>query len=408
MIIPVANPARQNALLAPELMDATQEVMRSGQYILGHYVRKFEQEFASYHGARHCLGVNSGSDALYLALRAAEVGIGDEVIVPASTFVATAEAVARTGAFPVFCDITEDGRDLIDVSKIKGLITPKTKAVIPVHLHGYVCDMKSIMDIAADHSLVVIEDCAQATGASVIIGDKRYAAGSMGHIGCFSFFPTKNLGCLGDGGAIITNEDGIAQEIEALRQHGGAKNNPHFIGVNSRLDGIQAAYLSVKLPFLDEWNAMRRALSERYNNAFEKYANADPVFNYLLGEGIAHGAPITSKLPMRFNGKIKLPNLDHDAVFHHYSMRVPIEMRDDLIAYLASHDIGAMAYYPWALNKVRAYEIFGESHVPVAEAQALTNLSLPLFPEMNSYEQERVVYWFVEGVKELWQAKEVN
>jgi len=393
MIIPISNPGIQNTLLAPELLDITQKVIYSGEYIIGKWLKKFQFDFAQYHGVKYCLGVNSGTDALNLALRAVEVGPGDEVIVPAMTFVATAEAVAKTGAKPVLCDITNDGKDLIDVSLIPSLITERTKAIIPVHLHGYMCDMKAIMDIAADHNLVVIEDCAQATGASVIIGNKRYYAGTLGHIGCFSFFPTKNLGCLGDGGAIITNEDDVAAEIEELRQHGGAKNNPKVVGENSRLDGIQAAYLSLKLDFLDEWNAVRKVNAQYYREAFANYAIQNPDFGRFLGEQI-----------------VLCPESD-ECVYHHFMVRIESNLknhsyrdfRDLMIKKLAVRDIGAMSYYPLDIGSITAYK--EQRAYPRAEKQSCTNLGLPMYPELTKSEIYHVVAWFVDIAIKLYNEK---
>lgn len=394
MIIPISNPGLQNTLLAPELLDVTQKVIYSGQYIIGQWLKKFQFDFAQYHGVNYCLGVNSGTDALNLALRATEIGPGDEVIVPAMTFVATAEAVAKTGAKPVLCDITNDGKDLIDVSLIPSLITERTKAIIPVHLHGYMCDMKAIMDIAADHNLVVIEDCAQATGASMIIGDKRYYAGTLGHIGCFSFFPTKNLGCIGDGGAIITNEDAVAAEIEELRQHGGAKNNPKVVGENSRLDGLQAAYLSLKLDFLDEWNAARKANAQHYRAAFRNHAIKNPEFARLLDEYIT------------------LCPESEECVYHHFMVCVESNlvshshrgMRDALIKELAVRDIGAMAYYPLAIGDIHAYFDAVKAY-PNAQKQSGTNIGLPMYPELTKSEIAYVVSWFVDIVTKLYEAR---
>lgn len=387
MIIPISNPALQNTLLAPELLDATQNVIRSGEYILGQHVKRFEMAFSMYTGAKHCLGVNSGTDALYLALRACGVEAGHEVIVPAMTFVATAEAVARTGAWPVFCDIQNDGRDLIDIDKMKELITERTKAIIVVHLHGYVCEMTEIMDIAADHNIAVIEDCAQATGASTIIGDKRYYAGTMGHVGCFSFFPTKNLGAIGDGGCIITNEDEVAKEVEMLRQHGGAKNNPKYIGENSRLDGLQAAYLTIKLDFLDEWNASRKAIAQRYQENFLNLDRNSKTFNLMFPKS---GYP-----------SILMAPLDDDCVYHHYSMTVPTYMRNDLVSYLHNKNIGAMVYYPHMIPAIEAYQKYGRADCKNAFYQSQSTISLPMYPELTKKEVQYIVQWFAAGVEEL-------
>src|SRR5574344_192757 len=263
-MIPIFDSKRQYAKIGADVEKAVCDVLRSGAYILGPNAKALEQELADFFGTKYSVGLNSGTDALHLALRALDIGAGDEVITVAFTFVATAEAIGIVGAKPVFCEIHEDTFDM-DASSIEKLITPRTKAIIPVHLYGQHCDMDTIMAIAKKHNLHVIEDCAQAIGATY----KGKMVGSFGDFGCLSFYPTKNLGGMGDGGLIMTSDEKLRDRVIALRNHGGAVRYHHDeIGVNSRLDEIQAAILRVKLPYIDEWNAARKANAEYYNELF--------------------------------------------------------------------------------------------------------------------------------------------
>src|SRR5574344_353914 len=263
-MIPILDLTRQYKEIGEEAEKAVVEVMRSGQYILGKHNKGLQEELEKFIGVKHAVALNSGTDALHLALRALDIGKDDEVITTAFTFVATAEAIGIVGAKPVFVDIDKDTFN-IDAEKIENAITPKTKAIIPVHLYGQPCDMEAIMDIAKRHNLFVIEDCCQAIGAK--IGDKM--VGSFGDVGCFSFFPTKNLGAMGDGGLLTTNSQLIKDRVIALRNHGGAVRYYHDeIGVNSRLDEVQAAILRVKFKHIEEWNKKRRQNAYRYNEFF--------------------------------------------------------------------------------------------------------------------------------------------
>src|SRR5574344_932318 len=265
-MIPILDLTRQYKEIGEEAEKAVVEVMRSGQYILGKHNKGLQEELAKYIGVNHAVALNSGTDALHLALRALDIGKGDEVITTAFTFVATAEAIGIVGATPVFVDINSDTFN-IDPQAIENAITPKTKAIIPVHLYGQPCDMDAIMDIAKRHNLYVIEDCCQAIGAEY----KGKKVGTFGDIGCYSFFPTKNLGAMGDGGLVTTNSEYLKDRIIALRNHGGAVRYHHDeIGVNSRLDEIQAAILRVKLPYIDSWNVKRRERASIYNELFAK------------------------------------------------------------------------------------------------------------------------------------------
>ena len=266
-MIPILDTKRQYKQIQDEVEKNVLDVLRSGSYILGKYNKELEAKMQEYIGVKHCVTLNSGTDALHLALRALDIGKGDEVITVAFTFVATTEAIGIVGATPVFVDIDNDTFD-IDPKLIEEKITPKTKAIIPVHLYGQPCQMDVICDIAKRYNLYVIEDCAQAIGAKF----KGQTVGSFGDIGCFSFYPTKNLGAMGDGGMISTNSEYLKNRIIALRNHGGAVRYYHDeIGVNSRLDEIQAAILNVKFKYINEWNKKRRENAYRYNELFAPY-----------------------------------------------------------------------------------------------------------------------------------------
>ncbi|MEQ8956628.1 MAG: DegT/DnrJ/EryC1/StrS family aminotransferase, partial [Coleofasciculus sp. C2-GNP5-27] len=259
--IPPIDLARQYQRIENQVSAAVQEILISGRYVGGLPVQGFEEQLAAYMNTSECVACNSGTDALYLALRALQIGSGDEVITTPFTFIATAEVITRVGATPIFVDIDPQTFNL-DVDQIAAAITPKTKAILPVHLFGQPVDMTAIMDIAQTHGLVVIEDCAQATGAEWA-GQK---VGSIGHIGCFSFFPTKNLGACGDGGAVITNDPTLAATIRMLREHGMRDRYHHeATGINSRLDALQATILQIKLGYLDQWNQTRSQIADRYH-----------------------------------------------------------------------------------------------------------------------------------------------
>lgn len=385
-MIPISNVKRQNIEMAPEIMSAIQEVLYSGQYIKGHYLSQFEMQFSEYTGTDYCIGVNSGTDALFIAMKAAGIGPGDEVITSAMTFTATGQAIARTGAKPVFVDIKDDGRDLIDPALFQKAITDKTKAVIPVHMHGFMCDMEQIMKIAESHKILVIEDCAQATGAyqtkkHPIIGHQKSGmAGGIGHIGCFSFFPTKNLGAIGDGGAIVTNDRNIASMAFDYREHGGPKNNPHVVGYNSRLDPLQAAILSAKLPMLDEWNARRSKIAADYLETIQLLVDqTSGAFSHLFE--IPDVRPIGS-------------------VHHHFPIRLKdVATRQALTSYMSEKDIEIIQYYPTILPLQEPfdgdYDLWIKSN---AYKQSLLNISLPICHSMTSAEVKHVAYWFCKSL----------
>ena len=358
-MIPILDSKRQYAKIGREIEKEINEVLASGSYILGKHNKAFQTEFADFIGTKFSVGLNSGTDALHLALRALNIGRGDEVITTAFTFVATASAIGLAGATPVFVDINPDTFN-IDANKIEAAITPKTKAVIPVHLYGQPAEMDKIMDIAKRHNLKVVEDCCQAIGAEYN-GQK---VGSFGDFGCFSFYPTKNLGGMGDGGMITCNDENLFNRILALRNHGGAVRYYHDeLGVNSRLDEIQAAILRVKMPYVNEWNRQRRENAYRYNKMFEKYPEI-----------------LTPK------------EVDNSyCVYHQYTIR--IENRDEVHKLLQENGIGAMIYYPVPLHLQKLHKELGykEGDLPLAEKDTKLVMSLPMFPEITEEEQQTVV-----------------
>ena len=366
-MIPILDLKRQYKQIGAEVEREVLKVLRDGPYILGPNVKQLEQNFADYCETKYAISLNSGTDALHLALRALDIGKGDEVITVAFTFIATTESVEIVGATPVFVDIDENTFN-INANEIENKITPRTKAIMPVHLYGQPCDMDIIMDIAKRHNLYVIEDCCQAIGATY----KGKKVGSFGDIGCYSFYPTKNLGGMGDGGMAITNSTYLKDRMLALRNHGGAVRYYHDeIGVNSRLDEIQAAILNVKIRYIDEWNKKRRENAYRYNELFEKY---DEV--------------ITPK------------ELDNTyCVYHQYTVKVP--NRDEVHKYLLDNGVGAMIYYPVPLHLQKAHAHLGykEGDFPKTEKNNKMVLSLPMFPELTYEEQKTIVETVVKAIE---------
>ena len=366
-MIPIFDSKRQYAQIGEAAEKAVCEVMRSGSYILGANTKALEQELADYIGCKYTIGLNSGTDALHLALRALDIGAGDEVITTAFTFVATAEAIGIVGAKPVFVDIDSDTFN-IDPAKIEEAITPNTKAIIPVHLYGQPCDMDRIMDIAKRHNLHVIEDCCQAIGSSY----KGQKVGTFGDFGCYSFYPTKNLGTMGDGGLLTTNSEALKDRVIALRNHGGAVRYHHDeIGVNSRLDEIQAAILRVKLPYIDEWNAARKANAEYYNELFK---DCEDVVT-----------------PVELH--------DTKCIYHQYTVKIP--NRDAVHKMLQENGIGAMLYYPVPLHmqKVHKYLNIPENSLPNTVENTKLVISLPMFPELTREEQQTVAKTLIDCIK---------
>ena len=359
MRVPILDTKRQYEAIGKEVEEKVVEVLRSGSYILGQNNKALEEDFAKYCDCKHAVALNSGTDALHLALRALDIGAGDEVITVAFTFVATTEAIGIVGANPVFVDIDPDTFN-IDVDKIESLITPKTKAILPVHLYGQPCDMDKIMDIAKRHNLYVIEDCCQAVGATY----KGKKVGSFGDIGCYSFYPTKNLGTMGDGGMAVTNDETLKNRMIALRNHGGAIRYYHDeIGVNSRLDEIQAAILRVKMPHIDSWNQKRRENAYRYNKLFAQYPEIET--------------------PKELD--------DTYCVYHQYTIK--IENRDEVHKLLQENGVGAMIYYPVPLHLQKVHEHLNvkEGSLPITEENTKLVMSLPMFPELTEEEQKYVV-----------------
>ena len=367
---------RQYALLADDIQTAMTAVCTSGQFIKGPVLTAFEHEIAKYLKIPFALGVNSGTDALVLALHAAEIGPGDEVITTAMTFIATAEAISRVGATPIFVDIESDTEG-IKAEDLQSVLTPRTRAILPVHLHGYPCDMQPILAFARAHQLIVIEDCAQSIGALY----QGRATGTLGDIGCFSFFPTKNLGAFGDGGLVVTANPMYQQRLQCLREHGSAvKNIQETLGFNSRLDAIQAAVLQVKLPYLDQWNTQRRQRAADYNQLL---------------------APL--KLPF------KCPPLETKAntysVFHHYILRLQGNLkgkRDTLQARMLHKGVECLSYYPQAMHQQKLYQNrYQAGDFAEAEDCAENGLALPLFPELTSQEQRYIVQQLLISVAEI-------
>ena len=348
--IPILDLRAQYTTLKEEIRSAIDTVLERQHFILGPEVKNLEQEIAKYCGRKYGIGVASGTDALILALKACGIGPGDEVIVPSFTFIATADAVSLLGATPVFADVQPDTFN-IDPAEIEALITSHTKAIVPVHLYGQSADMDPILAVAKAHNLKVVEDTAQALGATY----RGRRTASLGDVGCISFFPSKNLGCYGDGGMVVTDSEEIYRKIVSLRAHGSTKK--YFSeeqGWNSRLDELQAAILRVKLRYLDGWGEQRRAVADRY----------DSLLRYL--------DVIT---PRR--------NDFGSHVFHQYTIRVP--HRDALQKHLAEAGISTMVYYPVPIHLQPIYSHLGynEGDLPETETACKEVLSLPIFPELT-------------------------
>lgn len=340
---------RQFNDIRKEVMEVLAQVLESSQYILGPNVLELEKKIAEYHGVSEAIGVASGTDALHLSIESLGIGEGDEVITTPFTFFATAEAILYTGAMPVFADIEEDTMN-IDPAKIEAKVTGRTKAIIPVHLFGHPADMDQIMEIARRRNLKVIEDCAQSFGAEI----KGKKAGSFGDAGCFSFYPSKNLGAFGDGGMVLLNDHSVSDNIKKLRNHGSKGSYRHeCIGFNSRLDELQAAILLVKFRHVDEYNRKRRENARLYNGML--------------------------------SAKVKKPDgrSGFTNVFHQYTIRTP--KRNDIQKSLKDNGISSVVYYPVPLHLQEALTFMGykKGDFPVAEQAAETVLSLPMYPELE-------------------------
>ncbi|MBI4698518.1 MAG: DegT/DnrJ/EryC1/StrS family aminotransferase [Nitrospirae bacterium] len=353
--IPMLDLTAQFNALRPEIENAVKQILESGHFILGANVEALEKEIAGYHNVKYAVSLASGTDALHLSLRAVGIKEGDEVITTPFTFIAAAEAIAYVGAIPVFADIDKDTLN-IDPSQIEKKITSKTKAIIPVHLFGLPADMDEIMNMARSYDLKVIEDCAQAFGARY----KDKAAGSIGDAGCFSFYPSKNLGAYGDGGMLITNDQGIYEKVRLLRNHGSASAYNHsFIGYNSRLDEIQAAILRIKLRHIDSYNQTRAGLAKLYTSAISSVVQC----------------PVEKD--------------DRNHVYHQYTIRT--NKRAEIKKALEDNAVSSVVYYPIPLHLQQAFSYLGhkKNDFPESDAAASDVLSLPIYPELPP---EKVAY----------------
>lgn len=396
MEVKILDLARQYEKIQEKVEQAVCEQMKSGMYIGGKAVADFEKKFADYIGVKHAISVNSGTDALVIALKALGIKDGDEVITTPFTFFATAETIAMVGAVPVFVDVEEDTYN-IDPDKIEEKITEKTKAILPVHIFGQPVNMERIKQIADKHNLLIIEDACQAVGSK--IGEKKI--GSLGDAGCFSFFPTKNLGAFGDGGMITTNDDTYAIICRAFKEHGMAQNgakaryilqgveddlantvspdglyNPYkyynyLIAYNSRLDAIQARVLDIKLDYLDGFNARRAEIADFYNTELGKCSK---VITPKVKDGVT-------------------------AVWHQYAFRC--EQKDAMGNFLASKGVGSAAFYPVSLHLQKAFEYLGykDGDLPVAEKLTKQTVCLPIFPELT----EEELQYIVKSIKEFFE-----
>ncbi len=358
-MIPFVDLKIQYKSIQDEIRKEVEIVFQNASFILGESVAEFEENFAGFCDSKYCVGVASGTDALYLGLKVLGIGIGDEVITAANTFVATAFAISHTGAKPILADIDPETYN-IDLNKIEERITPNTKAIIPVHLYGCAVDMEKLMNIADRHNLKVIEDACQAHGATW----KGRKVGSFGDIGCFSFYPGKNLGAYGDGGAIITSGDALYEKLKMMRNYGSSKKYYHdFIGYNSRLDTVQAAVLNVKLKHLEDWNNKRIANAMLYNQKLK---------------GV---------------GDIVFPNIENDKshVFHLYVIRT--KKRDELLNYFKENDVQCGIHYPVPIYSLGAYNPLGLTggDYPVTEKYSKEILSLPMFAELTDKQIDTIV-----------------
>jgi dTDP-4-amino-4,6-dideoxygalactose transaminase len=358
MKIPLIDLKAQYNTISEELDREVLKVLASGEYVLGENVLHFEKAFADYIGVNYAISLASGTDALTISLKALKIAPGDEVITTPFTFFATAESIAAVGAIPVFVDVDPYTFN-IDPSKIEEKITPKTKAIIPVHIFGQPADMDDLLYIAKKHNLYIIEDACQAIGSDY----KSRKIGSLGDMAAFSFFPTKNLGCAGDGGMIVTNKESLAMLAKDLRNHGSKKKYYHDrIGFNSRLDSIQAAILNTKLKYIDTWNNKRILNAEFY-----------------------HKKIINNKFIKPINNK------DRKHVYHLYLLQCT--ERDKAISYLKSNSIAAGIYYPLPLHLQKAFSNlrYMEGNFPVAEALCKNNLAIPIYPELTELQKKFIV-----------------
>jgi len=357
---------RQYTKIKSQVDAAIGEVLESSAFINGGAVQKFAGDLQTYLGSRHVIPCANGTDALQIAMMALGLEPGDEVITPSFTFIATAEVIALLRLKPVFVDV-DPQTYCLDVAAIEKAITPKTKAIVPVHLYGHVADMEPLMALAAKHNLYVIEDNAQAIGADYTFKDgSKKKAGAIGHIGCTSFFPSKNLGCYGDGGAIFTNDDELAAKLRMVANHGQSARYYHdVVGCNSRLDSVQAAVLNIKLPLLDEYIAARRAVADAYDAAFA-------------------GIP-------QITTPYRAPYSYH--VFHQYTLQLNGADRNELQQYLSTKGVPAMIYYPVPGHRQKMFEDFGGAayNLPVTDSLTTKVISLPIHTEMDPDQLEHII-----------------
>lgn len=362
--VPLLDVCRGNAPLKAEILDTIGQIIDSGRFVGGPHCQMLEQTVAQKCETQYAIGCASGSDALLLAMMAIGIEPGDEVILPSFTFFATASAVTRLGAVPVFIDIDPETFNL-DPMAIESLITRRTRAIIPVHLFGQCCNMQAVLDVANAHGLQVVEDCAQSIGASF----NGRPAGSMGAIGCFSFYPTKNLGGFGDGGVLTTNSDELADRLRLLANHGMRPRYHHqVVGINSRLDSIQAAILHIKMQHLDEYTRARQENAQRYQKLMIERGLADELVLPSSSAGCEH-------------------------VWNQYTVRVPYGWRDGVRQQLSDLNIGTEIYYPIPLHRQVCFDFLGyeSGTLPQTERAAGEVLSLPIFPELERNEQQVVV-----------------
>ncbi len=362
MKVPLLDLRGQYQLLRSELLDALERVIDSQQFVLGSEVEALETEIARYCNTEFAVGCASGSDALLLALMALDLGPDDEVITSPFTFFATGAAIVRLGGRPRFVDI--DPRTYnIDPEQVASAVTSRTRAIMPVHLYGQCSDMDPLLEIGKRHGVPIVEDAAQAIGSE----DKRRRAGSMGEIGCFSFYPTKNLGGAGDGGMLVTQDAALNQRLRKLRIHGGATEFHHDeVGINSRLDAMQGALLRVKLRYLDEWSEARRKKADRYTKLLNETGIADRFIPPFIRSESRH-------------------------IFHQYVIRTP--GNEKVINHLAQYGVGSKVYYPVPLHLQRCFAYLGyqPGQLPQAERAAKETVALPCFPELTEAQQEYVI-----------------
>lgn len=370
MIVPLLDLSAQHEPIRQDILTAIERVIDKNSYILGEEVKALEENVASYSQTQFAIGVSSGTDALLVALMALGIGSGDEVITTPLTFFATAGCITRLGAKPVFVDVDPVTLNL-DPEKIASAITSRTRAILPVHLYGQCADMDPILAIATKHALPVIEDAAQAIGAEYRDGRR---AGSMGNVGCLSFFPSKNLGALGDGGMVVTKDEALADRVRLLRTQGGRPKYYHkAVGGNFRLDTLQASVLNVKLPYLDRWTSMRQQNAMRYEKLFEETG-------------------LSEKVGLRIPKAVyQEANVEHYHIYNQFILRVP--RRDELRSYLKEQAIGSEIYYPVPLHLQDCYQSLGHQvgDLPVAEQACQENLGLPIYPELKQDQLEFVV-----------------